>query len=73
MNEGKAKYYDSAVGWVRIARDIYLQHARGAEWRAYLNSLLENMRASISWCRCCERYGRRLPRGEYRWPDSCCS
>ena len=29
MNEGKAKYYDSAVGWVRTARDIYLQHGRG--------------------------------------------
>jgi uncharacterized Zn finger protein len=41
MNEGKAKYYDSAVGWVRTARDIYLQHARGAEWQAYLNGLLD--------------------------------
>ena len=41
MNEGKAKYYDSAVGWVRTARDIYLQHDRGAEWQAYLNGLLE--------------------------------
>ena len=33
MNEGKAKYYDTAVGWVRTARDIYLQHDRGAERR----------------------------------------
>ena len=41
MNEGKAKYYDSAVGWVRTARDIYRQHDRGAEWQAYLNGLLE--------------------------------
>ena len=41
MNEGKAKYYDSAVGWVRTARDIYVQHDRGAEWQAYLNGLLE--------------------------------
>ena len=41
MNEGKAKYYDSAVGWVRTARDIYLQHGRSAEWQAYLNGLLE--------------------------------
>jgi uncharacterized Zn finger protein len=41
MNEGKAKYYDSAVGWVRIAHDIYLQHDRGAEWQAYLNGLLD--------------------------------
>ena len=41
MNEGKAKYYDSAVSWLRTARDLYLQHARGAEWQAYLNVLLE--------------------------------
>ena len=41
MNAGKAKDYDTAVAWVRTARDIYLQHARGAEWQAYLNGLLE--------------------------------
>jgi uncharacterized Zn finger protein len=41
MNEGKAKYYDSAVDWLRTARDIYLQHDRGAEWQTYLNDLLE--------------------------------
>ena len=62
MNEGKAKYYDSAVGWVRTARDIYLQHGRRAEWQAYLNGLLETHARSISWCRCCGRYGRRLRR-----------
>ena len=41
MNAGKAKDYDTAVAWVRTARDIYLQHDRGAEWQAYLDGLLE--------------------------------
>ncbi len=41
MNAGKANAYDAAVAWVRTARDIYLQHARGAEWQAYLAGLLE--------------------------------
>ena len=41
MNAGKAKDYDTAVAWVRTARDIYLQHDRGAEWQAYLAGLLE--------------------------------
>ena len=41
MDAGKAKYYDTAVTWVRTARDIYLQHNRGAEWEAYLTGLLE--------------------------------
>ncbi len=62
MNEGKAKYYDTAVAWVRTARDIYFQHNRGAEWQAYLAGLLETMRVNISWCRCCAGYGRRLGR-----------
>jgi uncharacterized Zn finger protein len=41
MNAGKANAYDTAVGWLRIAHDIYQQHGRGAEWRTYLNGLLE--------------------------------
>lgn len=41
MNTGNAKHYDTAVAWLRIARDIYLQHGRGAEWQAYLAGLLE--------------------------------
>lgn len=41
MSEGKAKDYDRAVGWLRTARDIYVQHGRGAEWQAYLDGLLE--------------------------------
>jgi len=41
MDAGKAKDYDVAVGWLRIAHDIYRQHGRGAEWQTYLNGLLE--------------------------------
>lgn len=40
MDAGKAKDYDVAVSWLRTAHDIYLQHNRGAEWRAYLDGLL---------------------------------
>ena len=40
MDAGKAKDYEVAVGWLRTARDIYLQHNRGAEWRTYLDGLL---------------------------------
>ena len=41
MNAGKANAYDTAVNWLRTAHDIYLQHARGAEWQTYLAGLLE--------------------------------
>jgi len=41
MDAGKAKDLDTAVTWVRTARDIYLQHNRGAEWEAYLAGLLD--------------------------------
>lgn len=41
MNAGKAKDYDMAVNWLRIAHDIYQQHGRGAEWQTYLNGLLK--------------------------------
>jgi uncharacterized Zn finger protein len=40
MNAGKANAYDTAVAWARLARDIYLQHGRRAEWQSYLDSLL---------------------------------
>jgi len=40
MDAKKAKDYDRAVEWLRIARDIYRQHGRDAEWQAYLRSLL---------------------------------
>ncbi len=41
MNAAKANAYDRAVSWLGMARDIYLQHGRDAEWRAYLAGLLE--------------------------------
>ncbi|MBX3056056.1 MAG: SWIM zinc finger domain-containing protein [Anaerolineae bacterium] len=40
MGGGKAKDYDTAVSYLRQARDIYLQHQRQDEWRAYLGGLL---------------------------------
>lgn len=40
MDGAKAKDYDTAVTYLRQARDIYLQHNRQAEWRAYLDDLL---------------------------------
>ncbi len=40
MDGGKAKDYDTAVSYLRQARDIYLQHNRQAKWRAYLDDLL---------------------------------
>lgn len=41
MDEGNAKAYETAVSWLRKARDIYLQHGRQAEWNAYLTSVLD--------------------------------
>ncbi len=41
MKEGVAKRYESAVEWLRIARSIYAQHNRLAEWQTYLNSLID--------------------------------
>lgn len=40
MDGGKAKDYDTAVSYLRQARDIYLKHQRQAEWSAYLGDLL---------------------------------
>lgn len=41
MNEGKAKYYDTAVSWLQKVRDVYREHGREAEWQAYLDAVLE--------------------------------
>lgn len=41
MNAADAKHYDAAAGWLRRAREIYLQHGRQAEWERYLNQLLQ--------------------------------
>lgn len=40
MDAKKAKDYDRAVEWLRIARDIFAQHGRVAEWQSYLAGLL---------------------------------
>ena len=40
MDAGKAKNYDTAVSWLRKARDIYLEHDRRAEWNSYLSGVL---------------------------------
>jgi len=41
MDAGKAGNYDTAVTWLRLARDIYQQHQRQAEWETYLEHLLD--------------------------------
>jgi uncharacterized Zn finger protein len=41
MDGGHSQKYDSAVSWLRIVRDIYIQHERQKEWEAYLDSLLD--------------------------------
>lgn len=41
MNNGDAKHYADAADWLRRARTIYAQHNRLAEWRSYLNNLLD--------------------------------
>ena len=41
MDGGHSREYDSAVSWLRIARDIYIQHERPKEWEVYLDSLLD--------------------------------
>lgn len=40
MDAKKAKDYDRAVEWLRLARVIFAQHDRLAEWQVYLASLL---------------------------------
>lgn len=40
MDAKKAKDYDRAVEWLRLARDIFAQHGRVAEWQNYLTGLL---------------------------------
>jgi uncharacterized Zn finger protein len=40
MDAKKAKDYDRAVEWLRLARDIFAQHGRIAEWQNYLAGLL---------------------------------
>lgn len=41
MDDGRSREYDSAVSWLCIARNIYIQHERQPEWETYLSNLLE--------------------------------
>ena len=41
MNAGRSGAYDTAVSWLRDARDIYQQHNRLPEWQRYLDGILE--------------------------------
>lgn len=40
MDAGRSGAYDTAVSWLRDARDIYQQHNRLFEWHRYLDSIL---------------------------------
>jgi uncharacterized Zn finger protein len=40
MDAGKAGAYETAVVWLRQAREIYQQHHRLAEWQGYLDAVL---------------------------------
>ena len=40
MNAGKSGEYDTAVNWLRRAKEIYLHHQRQAEWGSYVEDLL---------------------------------
>jgi hypothetical protein len=41
MDAGRPGTYDTAVSWLRDARDIYQQHNRLPEWQRYLDGILE--------------------------------
>ena len=41
MNGGQSKYYQRAAYWLGRAKAAYLSAGRGAEWQAYLDSLLQ--------------------------------
>jgi uncharacterized Zn finger protein len=41
MDAGRSGSYDTAVSWLRHARDIYQQHNRLPEWQRYLDGILE--------------------------------
>ncbi len=40
MNAGRSGEYDTAVHWLRRAKEIYLHHQRQAEWHSYVDGLL---------------------------------
>lgn len=41
MDAGDAKHYDKAAAWLRIARDIHVQHGRQVQWQTYLTGVLD--------------------------------
>ncbi|MFO7680852.1 MAG: hypothetical protein R6X34_12450 [Chloroflexota bacterium] len=41
MDAGKAGDYETAIVWLRSAREIYQQHNRLPEWQRYLDTVLE--------------------------------
>lgn len=41
MDAGRSGSYETAVSWLRYARDIYQQHKRLPEWQRYLDGILE--------------------------------
>lgn len=41
MDAGRSGSYETAVSWLRYARDIYQQHNRLPEWQRYLDGILE--------------------------------
>jgi uncharacterized Zn finger protein len=40
MDAGRSGSYDTAVSWLRQARDIYQQHNRLPDWQRYLDGIL---------------------------------
>jgi uncharacterized Zn finger protein len=40
MDEGRSKYYSSAIGWLQIARQAYGAAGRTDEWQAYCQALI---------------------------------
>jgi uncharacterized Zn finger protein len=40
MDAGRSGEYDTAVNWLRRAKEIYLHHQRQAEWRSDVDGLL---------------------------------
>jgi uncharacterized Zn finger protein len=41
MDAGKSQAYETAVHWLRRAKEIYFHHNRQAEWHSYLDGLLD--------------------------------
>jgi uncharacterized Zn finger protein len=48
MDEGKARHYHHAVGWLEKARAAYLAAGRGGEWGAYLDGLIARHKRKYS-------------------------